>query len=118
MFVISTFAGRPYYSIILTVTVVTIISEWLQAVVPARGKTDVAHTVLATAMAAGLALLVLLCTIFYAPNKFVLFTNLMLSTLIASFFLSTRYPPRPYLWKLQFTGQIILYLQMFMVVLL
>lgn len=110
------FGGRPQTTLVLALTALAVVSEWLQALVPAKGKTDTIHTFFATIMAASMALLVLLCTVFFSPNKLVLAINLLLSTVVASFLLFIRYPPKAGTWKLQFAGQIILYLQIFLLV--
>jgi ABC-type Fe3+-siderophore transport system permease subunit len=110
------FGNEAQSHIILGVTSVAVLSEWLQALLPARGKTDKTHTVFATVMASSMALLVVLCTLFFAPNRCILAINLMLSAIVVSFFFFIRFPPKPGTWKLQFAGQIILYLQVFLLV--
>ena len=116
LFVNQLFGAHQKTAVILAVTSVAVLSEWLQALLPAKGKTDTIHTVFATIMAASMALLVLLCTVFFAPNRLILAMNLLLSAVVASFFLFIRYPPKAGTWKLQFAGQVILYLQIFLLV--
>ncbi len=116
LFVNELFSGYPQTYIVLGVTAVAVLSEWLQALLPASGKTDKIHTVFATIMASSMALLVLLCTIFFAPNRPVFLINLTLSAVVGSFFFFIRYPPKMGTWRLQFAGQIILYLQIFLLV--
>lgn len=117
LFVNDLFRGYSQMPLILGVTAVAAISEWLQALLPASGKTEKLHTLFATIMASSMALLVLLCTIFFAPSQVVFLLNVTLSAIVGSFFFFIRYPPKKGMWKLQFAGQIILYTQLFLLVL-
>jgi ABC-type uncharacterized transport system permease subunit len=101
--------------LVFAIAGVAVITECLQAVLPAKGKTDKLHTVFAVIMAFSLALLVLVCTILFAPSRLILGINLLISLVVFSFFSVTRYPPAKGTWKLQFIGQALLYLQMFLV---
>lgn len=109
------FLTDSYKVAIIATAATAVITEWLQAIFPAKGKTDVLHTVFAVIMAFSMVLLGFLCTIVFSSNQFVQAINLTITAILVSFLVVVRYPPRNYFWKVQFIGQLLLYLQMFLI---
>ncbi|MCA9309009.1 hypothetical protein KC973_01405 [Candidatus Saccharibacteria bacterium] len=103
-------------SVLYVLTLTAVFSEWGQAVVPAKGRSDVAHTILATIMALSMTL-VPVFLVFRLSASFVVELMISISTiLVLSLFIFVRYPPRPGTWKLQLLGQLALYTQMFILI--
>lgn len=115
-FVYDLFYGRPNFGIVAAIAVVAILAEWLQAFIPAKDKTDKTHTFFASVMAASMALFALACTLLYAPNSTVRLINFSLSIILFSFLAFISYPPKQGFWKLQLAGQLLVYVQVFLLV--
>lgn len=116
LFVNDLFSEHPQSWVILMVTAVAVIAEWAQAVIPARDKYDIPHTIFATIMAFSMWLVGILCTLFFAPSSLVFWFNIVTSAILGSFFIAVRHPPKPGFWKLQYLGQFILYFQILILV--
>jgi hypothetical protein len=114
LMVYSAFLGGSYDSWVILATFLAVLSEWAQAVIPAKGKTDVAHTIIAALMAYSMLVLVAILTIDFAANNFVFWFNIISLLVVLSFTFHVRYPPRSYFWKLQLVGQSVLYFNLFL----
>lgn len=117
LFVNELFISQSSSLVVLILTGVVAGSEWLQAVLPARGKTDRLHTVMATIMALSMTILVLCLSLLYAPNKAVLAINVVASLSLLLMSTQIKHPPPEGTWKIQLSGQLLLYLQLFLLVL-
>lgn len=102
--------------LLVTVAAIAILAEWIQAVLPAKGKTDKAHTAAAGVMALFLILLVLICTFIVNPPAITWLIGVPICLALLFFLSQVRYPPAKNTWKMQFIGQNLLYLQMFLLV--
>lgn len=111
LFVLSEFGVTNKW--LIAITFVTVLAEWAQALVPAKGKYDKPHTLLAGIMAVGLLAIVLICSLTAETSSLARLTGLLVVGISLLFFGFVKYPPRQGFWKLQFIGQILLYLQMF-----
>lgn len=101
---------------LIAITSIAVLAEWAQALIPAKGKYDKAHTILAGIMATGLVTIVLICTFMTGTSTLVRLTGSLVVGIALLFFSFAKYPPRAGFWKLQFIGQTLLYLQMFLLV--
>lgn len=111
------FFGTPgLHGLVLILAVIAVTTEILQALIPSKGKLDAPHTFFAVMMASSMYLIGLVCTFLFAPNVFVLWINIIASIIVGGFFLKIKYPPKLGLWKLQYLGQLILYVQIYFVV--
>lgn len=116
LFMSQLFGGNKWSWLILLIAGVAAVAECLQAVIPSKGKGDVPHTVFAVIMAFSMWLLGLICTILFAGEPLLFWFNIIASLCVGSFFFTVRYPPKPGLWRLQYAGQFVLYLQIFLLV--
>lgn len=116
LLVLSKFTTGPYAAVVIAITIVSILAEWAQAIVPAKGKSDKLHTILAAIMALSMVALGLVCTILFSPNLMIYAVNMVIFGVLLSLFMFSKYPPRSYFWKLQFIGQNLLYLQILLLI--
>lgn len=107
------FIGKPGAEILIAIVFVAVIAEWLQAALPARGKTNIAHTIFAGIMAITMLSLGFIATFEFATTGLEFLGGLFISAVLTVFMLFAQYPPRRNFWQLQFLGQSLLYLQMF-----
>ncbi len=111
LFIYSEF-GFGYLGLTL-IGVVAVVSEWLQALLPAKGRTDKLHTVFAGLMSISLIILVMVAGSLSQAPEVLKIINLALCSLLLGACVFVRYPPKKGFWKLQFFGQSMLYVQMF-----
>lgn len=99
---------------LILATAFAVVAEWIQAIVPAKGKHEKTHTIFAGIMALSLILIVLGATLIVDTPIFVKVLGFGVVATTLSFIFRIRYPLPNDFWKLQFLGQTLLYFQMFL----
>lgn len=110
------FGITPNDSVLYVLTLTAVFSEWGQAAVSAKGKLDLAHTILATMMALSMTLIPPLLVFSIGASRVLELLIVASTVCVLSLFLFVRYPPKPGTWKLQLLGQFTLYIQMFILI--